>query len=74
MNSFEFKQQCRRRGNTDELVVEDVKLVVLEDQPEIVALMLQYNRQRSNKPWGFLLKKKDLPLVIKRVAGVLEDG
>ena len=74
MNSVEFKQQCRRRGKTDELVVEDVKLVVLEDQPEIVALMLQYNRQRSSKPWGFLLKKNDLPLVIKRVAGVLEDG
>ena len=55
------KKQIRRRGNTDEMVAESVEIVVFTDVPEIVAVLWWYDRQKSDtKPWGFLMKKKDL--------------
>ena len=62
MTLTEVQEQCRTRGNTDTLVATDVKLVVLDDNPEIVAVMWRYERQRYSKPWYFLMKKEDLSL------------
>lgn len=64
MTLAEVQEQCRTRGNTDTLVATDVRLVVLDDNPEIVAVMWQYERQRYSKPWYFLMKKEDLSLSI----------
>lgn len=64
MTLAEFKEQTRtRRSKTDTMVAANVKLVVLDDDPEIVGVLWWYDRQKPSKPWGFLMKKKDLPVV-----------
>lgn len=71
MRWSELKLQCRRRGNTEDMDVADVKLVPLED--ETVVLLLQYDRERRSKPWGFRLRRNALPSLIRQAGELLES-
>ena len=63
MTLAQVKKQCRKRGSkTDEMIATDIKFVVLDDNPEIVAVMWWYEGKRSRKPWYFLMRKEDLTL------------
>ena len=65
MTLAELKEQCRKRNSkTDAMIATRVKLVALDDKPEIVAVMWWYEGERYRMPWYFLMKKEDLSLSI----------
>ncbi len=70
----DMKQQFRQSGSTFDKDVEAIKLMSLDNEPEIVVLVLHYPSERNSKPWAFRLKREDLSKLVHQLLMKIGEG